>query len=107
RLALARCMATSPQLVLLDEPFSNLDVALKQQVRGQVGDLLKAAQTSAVLVTHDIDDAVSLCDTVAVMKEGRVLQAACFEVLYDQPADEYVARLTGPVADLTAPLTGG
>ncbi|MCA1750920.1 MAG: ABC transporter ATP-binding protein [Flavobacteriales bacterium] len=107
RLALARCMATSPQLVLLDEPFSNLDVALKQQVRGQVGDLLKAAQTSAVLVTHDIDDAVSLCDTVAVMKEGRVLQAACFEVLYDQPADEYVARLTGPVADLTAPLIGG
>lgn len=106
RLALARAMAVSPQLLLLDEPFSNLDVALRQQVRGQVGDLLRAAQTSAVLVTHDIDDAVALCDTVAVMKDGKILQAACFEVLYDNPADEYVARLTGSVADLTAPLTG-
>jgi iron(III) transport system ATP-binding protein len=101
RLALARCLATSPRLILLDEPFSNLDVTLREQVRNQVGELLKATQTAAVLVTHDIDDAVALCDEIAVMKSGEILQIAPFEDLYANPASEYVARLTGAVTDLT------
>jgi len=104
RLALARCMATSPSLLLLDEPFSNLDVTLRQQVRQQVSELLRSTGTSAVLVTHDIDDAVSLCDEIAVMKEGYILQIAPFEEIYNHPADEYVARLTGEVVDLTEVL---
>jgi iron(III) transport system ATP-binding protein len=101
RLALARCLATSPRLILLDEPFSNLDVTLREQVRNQVGELLKATQTAAVLVTHDIDDAVALCDEIAVMKSGEILQIAPFEDLYANPASEYVSRLTGAVTDLT------
>lgn len=104
RLALARCLATSPRLILLDEPFSNLDVTLREQVRNQVGELLKATQTAAVLVTHDIDDAVALCDEIAVMKSGEILQIAPFEELYANPASEYVARLTGDVTDLTGIL---
>jgi len=101
RLALARCLATSPRLILLDEPFSNLDVTLRKQVRDQVGELLKTTQTAAVLVTHDIDDAVALCDEIAVMKSGEILQIAPFEELYANPASEYVARLTGAVTDLS------
>lgn len=101
RLALARCLATSPRLILLDEPFSNLDVTLRQQVRDQVGELLKATQTTAVLVTHDIDDAVALCDEIAVMKSGEILQIATFEELYSNPNSDYVARLTGDVTDLS------
>lgn len=101
RLALARCMATEPSLLLLDEPFSNLDVTLRHQVRQQVSHLLKTTNTSAVLVTHDIDDAVSLCDEIAVMKDGKMLQSATFETIYHHPVSEYVARLTGPVVDLT------
>lgn len=101
RLALARCMATSPSLLLLDEPFSNLDVTLRQQVREQVSHLLKATETSAVLVTHDIDDAVSLCDEIAVMKDGEILQVGPFDEIYLHPKNEYVARLTGEVTDLT------
>lgn len=101
RLALARCMATSPSLLLLDEPFSNLDVTLRQQVREQVSHLLKATETSAVLVTHDIDDAVSLCDEIAVMKNGKILQVGPFDDIYLHPKNEYAARLTGEVTDLT------
>lgn len=104
RLALARCMATSPSLLLLDEPFSNLDVTLRQQVRQQVSDLLRSTGTSAVLVTHDIDDAVSLCDEIAVMKAGEILQQARFEEIYNHPVNEYVARLTGEVVDLSEVL---
>lgn len=104
RLALARCMATSPQLLLLDEPFSNLDVTLRQQVRQQVSELLKVTGTSAVMVTHDIDDAVSLCDEIAVMKDGKIQQVAPFENIYHQPANEYIARLSGDVVDLTEVL---
>lgn len=104
RLALARCMATAPSLLLLDEPFSNLDVTLRQQVRQQVSDLLRSTETSAVLVSHDIEDAVSLCDELAVMKAGEILQKARFEEIYNHPVNEYVARLTGEVVDLSEVL---
>lgn len=105
RLALARCMATQPSLLLLDEPFSNLDVTLRQQVREQVSHLLKATETAAVLVTHDIDDAISLCDEIAVMKDGAIVQQGSFDAIYFKPENEYTARLTGAVVDLTAALT--
>ncbi len=101
RLALARCMAVSPNLLLLDEPFSNLDVTLRQQVREQVSHLLKATQTSAVLVTHDINDAISLCHEIAVMKSGEIMQSGTFDEIYHHPRNEYIARLTGEVVELT------
>lgn len=101
RLALARSMATSPKLVLLDEPFSNLDVTLRQRMREQVSELLAATQTSAVLVTHDIEDAVYLCDKMAVMKDGIIMQFGTFDEIYHAPLNEYIARLSGEVIDLT------
>lgn len=104
RLALARCMAISPNLLLLDEPFSNLDVTLRQQVREQVSHLLKATHTSAVLVTHDINDAISLCNEIAVMKNGEIVQIGDFDTIYHRPENEYIARLTGEVVDFTAVL---
>jgi iron(III) transport system ATP-binding protein len=104
RLALARCLATAPKLILLDEPFSNLDVTLRHQLRNQVGKLLQSTGTAAVLVTHDIDDAVALCDKIAVMRAGELLQIDSFNELYLHPANEYVARLTGPITDLTKVL---
>ncbi len=104
RLALGRCMATEPGLVLLDEPFSNLDVSLRNQMRRQVSDLLRQSGTTAVLVTHDIDDAIDICDLIAVMREGRILQLAPFREMYHDPNCEYVARLSGPVVDLSKAL---
>lgn len=104
RLALARCMAISPNLLLLDEPFSNLDVTLRQQVREQVSHLLKATHTAAVLVTHDINDAISLCHEIAVMKAGEIMQVGPFDSIYYHPKNEYIARLTGEVVDLTQVL---
>lgn len=106
RLALARCMAISPRLLLLDEPFSNLDVTLRSQLRQQVHDLLRTTRTAAVLVTHDIQDAVALCDELAVMKDGQILQKAPFETIYNEPVNEYVAKLTGPVVELGSTVAG-
>ncbi len=104
RLALARCLAVSPSLLLLDEPFSNLDVTLRQQVREQVSHLLKTTHTAAVLVTHDINDAISLCHEIAVMRAGEVMQVGTFDEIYFNPKNEYIARLTGEVVDLTGIL---
>lgn len=104
RLALARSMATSPKLLLLDEPFSNLDITLRQHMREQVSQLLNATKTSAVLVTHDIEDAVFLCDKMAVMRDGVIMQMGAFDDIYHRPLNEYIARLSGEVIDLTPML---
>ena len=80
RVALARALAPEPGLVLLDEPFDALDAGLRAQVRGEVREALRAAGATALLVTHDQEEALSLADTVAVMRGGRIVQA-------DRPAD--------------------
>ncbi len=95
RVALARALAPSPALVLLDEPFSNLDAALRSQVRADVRRILKASGTTAVFVTHDQEEALSLSDEVAVMHAGRVHQLDSPEGLYHRPVDRTVAAFVG------------
>jgi iron(III) transport system ATP-binding protein len=99
RVALARALAPRPALVLLDEPFSNLDAALRVHVRAEVRSILLAANATAVFVTHDQEEALSLADRVAVMNRGRVLQTDSPSDLYANPADRFVATFVGD-ADL-------
>jgi iron(III) transport system ATP-binding protein len=95
RVALARALAPEPALVLLDEPFSNLDAGLRGRVRAEVRAILRAANATAVFVTHDQEEALSLVDRVAVMIDGVVRQVAPPQALYRQPADREVAAFVG------------
>jgi iron(III) transport system ATP-binding protein len=98
RVALARAMAPSPDVVLLDEPFSNLDANLRDRVRRELKLILAEARTTAVLVTHDQEEALASSDLVAVMYQGRVVQFDTPAELYTRPADPWVAAFLG-VAD--------
>ncbi len=92
RVALARALAPHPFLVLLDEPLSNLDVQVRLRLRQELRDILKAAGTSAVLVTHDQEEALSISDRVAVMRQGCLEQMGTPETLYREPASRFVAE---------------
>jgi ABC-type Fe3+/spermidine/putrescine transport system ATPase subunit len=116
RVALARALAPRPALLLLDEPLSNLDLALRDALKGELKALLAGLDISAVYVTHDQSEAFTLADTVAVMRAGRLQQSAPAAVLYAQPATAWVARFLGhrnlflsaqlgPLAAPDAPLT--
>jgi iron(III) transport system ATP-binding protein len=95
RVALARALAPEPALILLDEPFSNLDAGLRVRVRAEVRAILKQAGATAVFVTHDQEEALSLVDEVAVMLSGRVQQVATPQELYRQPTNRQVAEFIG------------
>jgi iron(III) transport system ATP-binding protein len=95
RVALARALAPGPDVVLLDEPFSNLDAALRARVRAETRDILAAAGATAIFVTHDQEEALSLADQVAVMLDGTVVQTAAPEWLYHRPATREVAEFVG------------
>lgn len=95
RVALARCLAPKPSLVLLDEPFSNLDVDLRANLSAQVRQLLKSQDVSAILVTHDQAEAFIMADVVGVMAESRLQQWDAPQVLYDKPATQVVAKFIG------------
>jgi iron(III) transport system ATP-binding protein len=95
RVALARALAPEPALLLLDEPFSNLDSALKRVLREELSEILRRTGITAVLVVHDAEDVLSLADRVAVMRAGRIRQVETPDFLYRQPHDEYVARFFG------------
>lgn len=95
RVALARALAPQPDILLLDEPFSNLDAALRTQVRTEVKSILRASGTTCVFVTHDQEEALSLADEVAVMLDGNILQVAAPHQLYHHPATRAVAEFVG------------
>jgi iron(III) transport system ATP-binding protein len=92
RVALARALAPAPKLLLLDEPFSNLDTPLKATVRAQLAELLRQAGVPALLVVHDVEDVMALADRVAVLREGRIVREGAPHELRDAPGDTYVAR---------------
>lgn len=95
RVALARALAIRPKIVLLDEPFSSLDVALRAAVREDVRRVLDEVGTTAVLVTHDQDEALSISDQVALIRDGRIAQCGSPEELYSAPADPETASFIG------------
>lgn len=95
RVALARALAPQPDILLLDEPFSNLDTTLRTQVRAEVRSILKAAGITCIFVTHDQEEALSLADTVGVMLNGHLAQIAEPQQLYRQPASREVAAFIG------------
>jgi iron(III) transport system ATP-binding protein len=95
RVALARTLAAEPELILLDEPFSNLDAALRESTRRDVRTLLKCAEMSAILVTHDQEEALSFCDTVGVMHAGAIEQIGSPETIYMHPETSFVAQFLG------------
>ena len=107
RVALARALAPAPRLVLLDEPFSSLDAALRVETREAVAAALRQAGATALLVTHDQAEALSLGQEVAVLRAGRVVQMATPEVLYRQPADAELARFVGEAVLLPGVADGG
>jgi iron(III) transport system ATP-binding protein len=106
RVAIARALAPAPTILLLDEPFSNLDAALRVRVRAEVRDILRAAGATAVFVTHDQEEALSLADRVAVMHRGEVLQVGAPGELYARPEHAFVASFVGD-ADLLAGESDG
>jgi iron(III) transport system ATP-binding protein len=106
RVALARALAPEPELILLDEPFSNLDTGLRVRVRSEVRTILRQANATAIFVTHDQEEALSLVDVVAVLINGTVRQVARPQVLYGQPADRDVAAFLGDANFLVGTASG-
>ena len=107
RVALARALAPSPRLLLLDEPFSNLDVELRERLSAELRALLKAAGTTALLVTHDQHEAFAIADHIGVMSEGRIQQWDSAYQLYHQPANRFVADFVGQGAFLPGTVMRG
>ncbi|NJD68038.1 MAG: ABC transporter ATP-binding protein [candidate division NC10 bacterium] len=106
RVALARALAPSPQVVLLDEPFSNLDADMRAQMREDVRSILRQAGTTAIFVTHDQEEAFVIADQVGVLNHGRLEQLDRPEAIYHTPASRFVARFVGS-ADFIPGLVQG
>ena len=107
RVALARTFAAEPALVLLDEPFSNLDPALRTRVRAEVRQIIQALGTTAVFVTHDQEEALSVAETVMVMLDGRIVQSGAPAEIYRQPATRGVAEFLGDANMLEGHIRDG
>lgn len=107
RVALARALAPNPSVVLLDEPFSNLDAALRQRVREEVRQILREANTTAIFVTHDQDEAFGLADCVGVMLDNTIVQTGTPEEVYLYPATLSVAEFLGETNTLEGTYAEG
>lgn len=106
RVALARALAPEPDVVLLDEPFSNLDAGLRVRVRAEVRSILRAANATAIFVTHDQEEALSLVDQVAVLINGIVYQQDTPQQLYIRPVNRQVAQFLGEMNFLPGVASG-
>jgi iron(III) transport system ATP-binding protein len=107
RIALARALAADPEVVLLDEPFAALDAGLRDSLRSEVTQILRTAGTSALLVTHDQAEALSLAGTVAVMRAGRIEQVGTPEEIYERPHSCWLAEFLGEADVLPGVVSGG
>ncbi len=107
RVALARTLAPQPRLVLLDEPIGALDRDLREHLTGEMRSIFTDLGVTALYVTHDRDEAFAVADTVAVMKNGRLIRKGTPQELWSDPQDEYVARLLGFGAVITAEVNNG
>ena len=104
RVALARAFAPRPRLLLLDEPLSALDAALRGQLRDELASLLRKFSITAIFVTHDQDEAMAIADRVVVMSQGRVAQVGTPETLYRAPQTSFVARFVGNAMPLSGKI---
>ena len=107
RVALARSLAPEPEVLLLDEPFSNLDVRLRVEMREEVRRILKKAGVTAVSVTHDQEEALSISDRVAVMNDGQIEQVGRPESVFERPESKFVASFLGRASFLEGELRDG
>jgi iron(III) transport system ATP-binding protein len=105
RVALARALARQPLVVLLDEPFSNLDADLRQQLREEMREILRRTRTTAVFVTHDQDEALFMGDEVAVMHAGRIEQVDAPEHIFQMPRTRFIASFLGRADFVPATVT--
>lgn len=103
RVALARALAVEPRLLLLDEPLSALDRGLRERLAGDLHDILRQAGTTALLVTHDHEEAFTIADRMAVMRDGRVVQAGTLAEVWEHPVDAWSARFLGYATVLEGP----
>src|SRR5512136_1570281 len=102
RVALARAVVIQPQVLLFDEPLSNLDARLRVYMRGEIRRLQKALSITAIYVTHDQEEAMAISDHIAVMNEGKIVQVGTAEELYLQPKSLFVAKFIGKINPLPA-----
>jgi putative spermidine/putrescine transport system ATP-binding protein len=107
RVAVARALAIEPSLLLLDEPFSNLDAKLRDELRWELRRVQREAEVTTILVTHDQDEAFALGDRIGLMRAGTVEQLGSPEELYARPTSEFTARFIGESNVLTGALTPG
>ena len=94
-MALARCLVTRPQLLLLDEPLSNLDAKLRVEMRRELKDLQRRTESTMIFVTHDQEEAMSLADEIFLFRSGRIVQQGPPQEVYRKPNDLYVAEFLG------------
>ena len=100
RVGLARALASDPEIILMDEPFSALDPLIRRQLQDEFRQLTKALGKSAVFITHDLDEAIRIGDRIAIMKDGVIIQTGTAEEIILNPADAYVAEFVGGISRL-------
>ena len=98
RVGLARALAVEPEILLMDEPFSGLDPLIRRQMRSELADLQKELKKTMVFITHDLDEAVTVGDRIAIMRDGEIIQMGTPEEIILNPIDEFVAEFTEDVS---------
>jgi ABC-type Fe3+/spermidine/putrescine transport system ATPase subunit len=107
RVALARALIIEPELLLLDEPLSNLDARLRADMRDEIHRIQRALDVTTIYVTHDQEEALSIADRVVIMNQGRIEQIGTPRTIYEQPANRFVADFVGRVNFLPGRIAGG
>lgn len=97
RIALARALAPKPELLILDEPFSNLDALLRAQIREEISSIVRKTNTTAIFVTHDIKDALAISDEIMVLQNGVIMQYGKTKDVAENPNNEYVKKLLASI----------
>jgi iron(III) transport system ATP-binding protein len=107
RVALARALAPEPDVVLLDEPFSNLDAPQRERMRRELRKILKTARVTSILVTHDQAEALAIADVIAVMRDGHIRQVGLPDDVYAAPVSPWVAKFLGDAVLFDGTVSGG
>ena len=106
RVAIARCLVIEPEVLLLDEPLSNLDAKLRVEMRAEIRQLQQSLKITAIYVTHDQEEALAMSDRIAVMRSGRLEQVATPQDIYRAPATPFVAEFMGTTNLLSGTIAG-